>query len=365
MLGALKIVLRRQHEQRWVAWCYLSIVAIVAVPNLAPAADLMGVACERPAPLHCPNYDCLDNRVAAPGNAIEPKSGRRFFLDYPCNMKPREKVIFVLDLHGGGLTANWQRHYFPIIDFADKYRLVIVTPNGTGNSWIPAVDDTYLHNIVEEVEAAIGKNNIKAFWLVGHSLGGQTANRLINDDPFFRERLTGWVSLSGGRLGNTREEVRAPIPAGSGGLARTPVPGTPPGAPLALTADASVLPPTPFSFIYETGEHELTSAGLPRYSRWAEQLKCGSQTRAPDIVDTKAGYVDDIRPLAIPSPIWGLRARPGTARLYLYPNCAAGRFVADIVRIDKGHTEGLEPHITEEIVKLMVGATSRRPSGGR
>jgi hypothetical protein len=30
--------------------------------------------------------------------------------------------------------------------------------------------------------------------------------------------------------------------------------------------------------------------------------------------------------------------------------------VADINRIDKGHTEGYEPHITEEMIKLMVAA---------
>ncbi|HZU71392.1 MAG TPA: hypothetical protein VE990_01350 [Acidimicrobiales bacterium] len=28
--------------------------------------------------------------------------------------------------------------------------------------------------------------------------------------------------------------------------------------------------------------------------------------------------------------------------------------IADVVRLDKGHTEGLEPRITEEIVKLIV-----------
>jgi hypothetical protein len=28
-----------------------------------------------------------------------------------------------------------------------------------------------------------------------------------------------------------------------------------------------------------------------------------------------------------------------------------GRFVVDVVRIDKGHTEGLEPKITEELIK--------------
>jgi hypothetical protein len=30
--------------------------------------------------------------------------------------------------------------------------------------------------------------------------------------------------------------------------------------------------------------------------------------------------------------------------------------VADIVRLDKGHTEGLEPVVTEEIVRLIAEA---------
>src|SRR5205085_11763048 len=104
----------------------------------------------------------------------------------------------------------------------------------------------------------------------------QTSSGLILTDPFFRGRLTGWVSLSGGRLGNKREEVRAPIPTGSGGPGGPPPPppGTPPGAPLRLVADASVLPDYPFSFIYETGEHELTAAGLPHASKWAQKLIC-------------------------------------------------------------------------------------------
>ena len=33
-----------------------------------------------------------------------------------------------------------------------------------------------------------------------------------------------------------------------------------------------------------------------------------------------------------------------------------GRVIADVVRLDKGHTEGLEPRITEELIKLMVSA---------
>jgi hypothetical protein len=30
--------------------------------------------------------------------------------------------------------------------------------------------------------------------------------------------------------------------------------------------------------------------------------------------------------------------------------------IADVVRLDKGHTEGLEPKITETLVKLMAEA---------
>jgi hypothetical protein len=31
--------------------------------------------------------------------------------------------------------------------------------------------------------------------------------------------------------------------------------------------------------------------------------------------------------------------------------------VADLIRIDKGHTEGLEPAVTERIIQLMLSAT--------
>ena len=51
-----------------------------------------------------------------------------------------------------------------------------------------------------------------------------------------------------------------------------------------------------------------------------------------------------------------MASRPGTAQIYVYPKCNDGRVVADVVRIDKGHTEGLEPKITAEIVKLMLSA---------
>ena len=74
----------------------------------------------------------------------------------------------------------------------------------------------------------------------------------------------------------------------------------------------------------------------------------------PDVVDTKAGYVYDTSGTRAPNKIWGLAPGPGAAHVYVYPRCKGGHVVADVVRLGKGHTEGLEPNVTEEIVKLMV-----------
>lgn len=305
-----------------------------------------GAACISPPPLHCPDKDCPSDRVINQGNVVEMQTRRTYFLDYPCDLKAGEKVTFILNLHGGGSYGNWMRHYFPLLDFKDKYRLVIATPNSPTRAW-SAADDEYLKNIVTAVYEQLGKERVKAFWLAGHSQGGQTSNRLLLTD-FYRERLTGWVSLSGGRLGSKREDIRAQIPGTQ--------PTTPAGAPQPLAAYAENLPAYPFSHIYAAGEHEFTPAGLPKTSPWAEKLKCGRREQRSDIVDSKAGYVYDGSGSRPASKIWGLKPGPGTAQVFVYPNCEGGRFVADIVRLGKGHTEGLEPNVTEEIVKLMVSA---------
>ena len=70
----------------------------------------------------------LVRQVINQGAVVEMKTRRTYFLDYPCDLKPGEKVTFILSLHGGGSYGNWQRHYFPIMDYKDKYRLVIATP---------------------------------------------------------------------------------------------------------------------------------------------------------------------------------------------------------------------------------------------
>jgi hypothetical protein len=258
-------------------------------------------------------------------------------------------VTFVLALHGAGSYGNWQRHYFPLVDYKDKYRLVIATPNSPTHVWSD-VDDEYLRNIVNFVVDSIGKDNIKAFWLVGHSQGGMTSNRLLRTE-FFRDRVDGWLSLSGGRLGGNPGRggsFGAPA-AAAGGRATT----------TALTAAAAALRELPagdFSFMYETGRREMDDKGLPETSDWAAKLGCGTRRQGEEIMDSKAGYVYDGTRQNPPNPAWGLLPGPGRAEVFVYPDCKDGRLVADFVRLEKGHTEGLEPHVTETLVQMMLSA---------
>jgi hypothetical protein len=115
-----------------------------------------------------------------------------------------------------------------------------------------------------------------------------------------------------------------------------------------------VTPTCDFSYIFATGEHEIVA--LPDTSPWAAKYQCSARRRTAQVVDVKAGYVYSSSNPNSTSQSWGLKPRPGTAEILVYPNCKAGRLVADVVRADKGHTEGLEPRITEELVKLMISA---------
>jgi hypothetical protein len=313
--------------------------------SAAKYLELGGSPCVTPPPLHCGDANCPGSLVVEQGTAVEAKTGRKFFLDYPCDLKRGEKVTFILSLHGAGSYGNWQRHYFPIMDYVQKYRLVIATPNAPPRVWA-AVDDEYLQNIVNLVYDQVGKKNIKSFWLAGHSQGGMTSNRLVRTE-FFKQRVDGWLSLSGGRLGPT-----PPIPASfftaaqtKGGPARGAIPAAPQG-----------LPDATFSFVFETGEHELGDQPIPEESPWAAKLGCGARVRRPDVVDTKAGYVYDGTRQDPGSDAWGRLPRPGTTEVFEYPKCKDGRIVADVVRMGKGHTEGLEPHVTEQLVRLIVSA---------
>jgi hypothetical protein len=333
------------------AHCLIPVLSLMAGGSLV-AQTLDDAACTTPAPQHCAET-CEAEQLADLGNAVEPATGREFFLDYPCDLAPDEKALFILSLHGAGSIGNWQRHYFPALDFKDEYRLVIATPTAAGSGaiggagvrmWTPDTDDAYLENVVSLVLDRFGRANIGAFWLAGHSQGGLTSNRIVCTD-FFRDKVDGWLSLSGGRIGPA--EV-APDFFG------------PDGPPAALTSDdpdaprpgVAVMPDCGISYIFTSGEHEIVE--LPDTSPIAETYRCGARERRADIVDETKGYVSSARPGRGAS--WGGEARPGTAEVHVYPGCDGGRLVADVLRLDKGHTEGLEPRVTEALIEMMTAA---------
>src|SRR6201995_6131239 len=114
--------------------------------------------------------------------ATDAKTGRKFYLDDPDDLRPGEPLTVLLNLHGGGSVGAWQRAYFPAGDYKDKYRLVIATPSAAtkepARMWVGEADDAHLRNIVDHVFARYGKANIARFWLAGPSQGGMTSRRL-------------------------------------------------------------------------------------------------------------------------------------------------------------------------------------------
>lgn len=293
-------------------------------------------------------------------SAVDEKTGRKFYLDDPDDLKPGEDVVFLLNLHGGGSVGAWQKAYFPAVDYKDKYRLVVATPSAATKEpmrrWVAEADDEHLRNIVDLVFDKYGREHIRSFWLVGHSQGGMTSNRLLEQD-FYKENVDGWLSLSGGRIGPIElpESFFAPHRAANANWTPPPQTGNGPRPGRAANVEADL------SFIFATGEHEMVK--LPENSPWADKYGAGPRRRLPDVVDTEPGQIYDTSREGRSTAAWGLYPRPGRAEVFVYPDARDGRVIADVVRIDKGHTEGLEPNITETLVKMMVEAPGGKARG--
>ncbi len=344
----------------------------------APQAHvLLGVNCDLPPALHCPDTACEGDRVTQPGNTVEMKTRRTYFLDCPAGYKPGDKVNVVLSLHGAGSYANWQRNYAPFFDSKDKYKLVVITPGSPTRTW-SAYDDEYLHNIVDSVVGTVGKANVERFILAGHSQGGATTTRIVCSD-YFKDKVDVRISLSGGRNGDTQRANRG---FGAGGQpVYQQIPGAPPPPPPTLPAGGppggapggaapggaaggagSALNPTcNFSTIFENGEYESQPA---EKSPIADRFACKARVKLEDVVDPKPGYVWDATRQDPGTDGWGHYPRSGRAQVYVYPGCKDGRVVADVVRLQKGHTEGLEPNVTEKLISLAVSAKGGKIAKG-
>ena len=352
---------RLTRHLRNLALGLFGLAVLGAGPALAQGAPhtLLGVDCNAPPLWHCPDTECLGAVVTQQGSTVEMKTRRPFFLDCPSDYKPGEKVNVVLSLHGAGSYGNWQRNYFPAMDVKDKYRLVIITPNAPTRFWTEA-DDDYLHNIVDLVVGVVGKENVDHFILAGHSQGGMTSNRIICTD-YFKDKVDVRVSLSGGRIGEA-------TPAGRGFGAG--------GKPVYRSGEAAA-PPPPFhlpsqvagvagdscnySFIFSNGEYETTPAAT---SPLADKFGCGARVQLPDVIDPKPGYVWDSTRQDPGTDGWGHYPKSGRALVYQFPGCKDGRVVVDIVKLQKGHTEGYEPNITDKIIALALSAKGGKIAHG-
>jgi hypothetical protein len=285
-------MMRLKHTMRRAAFAALTLGAGSAMAQ--EAHTLLGVNCDAPPAYHCPDSECLGSVVTQPGNTVEPKTRRTFFLDCPAGYKQGDKVNLVLSLHGGGSYANWQRNYFPVMDVKDKYKLVIITPGSPTRAW-EAADDAYLQNMVDLVVGTVGKENVERFILAGHSQGGMTSNRIICTD-YFKDKVDVRISLSGGRVGKTTSAGRG---FGAGGVpvyrSGEPAPAAPArgpggGAPGAAAGGAAggaagaarpaAAPSGPpggacaYSFIFTTGEYET----IPdETSPLADKFACGTR----------------------------------------------------------------------------------------
>ncbi len=317
----------------------LAPVAIAALATLGCAN--LGSATAQDGPQDVAGASCgVSNASAAElgGNATDPETARSFFLEYPCDIAPGEDLTVILNIHGAGSRSGWQRQYFPASDYIDKYRLIVATPTAATaepvRRWTEEADDAHLRNILDLVVAGFGRDNIRAVWLAGHSQGGLTSHRIICS-AYFQDKVDGMVSIAGGRLGQGSYED-------------------------ALGCD--------MSYIFTTGDLDSSGrAGVPTTSPVADRYNCATRIRTAIITDSQGGKVSDTRTAETGRPDrpgWGGLPGPGTTDVYQFPSCDGDRVVADVIRLDKGHTEGLEPRVTEEIVRLIVSAPGGKLRGG-
>lgn len=339
----------------------ITFAALIFSSGVFAQSNLLGVNCDAPPIWKCTGPDCHRGVITQPGNTVEPQTRRTFFLDCPAGYQQGDKVNLVLSLHGGGSYANWQRHYFPALDVKDKYKLVVITPGSPVRVW-QEEDDQYIKNMIDLVVGTIGKENVERFILAGHSQGGMTSNRLICTD-YFKDKVDVRISLSGGRIGPTTSANRGffggipiyrtgednPTPSPRPNIRRPELTGPPGGA-------------CDYSFIFTNGEYETIPG---EESPLAEKYSCDAREELDEIVDPKAGYVWDSSRQDPGSAGWGHYPKSGRATVYNYPNCKDGRVVADVVRLFKGHTEGLEPNVTDKLIEMAVSAKGGKIANGK
>jgi hypothetical protein len=68
-----------------------ALLLCVTAPAIGQPMRLAGTSCEKPPVLHCPDANCAGDVVTNGGPAVETKTGRNYFLDYPCDLKKAKR----------------------------------------------------------------------------------------------------------------------------------------------------------------------------------------------------------------------------------------------------------------------------------
>jgi len=330
------------------AWSVIAIVAMVAgcdgstsaaddEPDASTGMDTDMAMAELGAPIElewpgdnpdyaCADVDCVLTNIKSGPIRVEPFPDQPAIIDYPTDLREGERVTLILNLHGGGSYANWQRHYFPAKDHVDEMRLIVIHPQARNidglNRWpMDGSDDRYIRALIAFVDDRFEAVDIDAFWVVGHSNGGMYGNQ-ISCFGDLRPRMTGHLNLSGFSRGAFGFGARCDI-----------------------------------NFIFSRGEHE-TNMIPPQPNPTAESYDCGAAVPSDDIVDAQGGQIYDTSPGRTMTDSWGGPAGPGSATFEQHPGCDNGRVVAGYVRLGKGHTEGHEPNVTRHMLELMLSASN-------
>jgi len=169
------------------------------------------------------------------------------------------------------------------------------------------------------------------------------------------------VSLSGGRVGDVTPANRG---FGAGG-----VPVYLSGTQLPKPSAFPHFPPETgpaggdcdYSFIFSNGEYESLPAAT---SPLAEKFHCDARVEEAEVLDPRPGYVWDRTRQDPGTDGWGRYPKSGRAKVYVFPGCRDGRVVADVVKLQKGHTEGYEPNVTDKIIALAVSAKGGKIASG-
>ena len=210
-------------------------------------------------------------------SVIDEATGRKFYLDAPDDTG-RPPLTFLLNLHGGGSFGAWQRLYFPAHDYADTYRPGGRHAYGRHHGAVPALG----RRGRRRASAERGQPGLRPVrpgrhrvLLAGRPLAGRDDLRPAAEQRRSSpDRVDGWLSLSGGRIGGV------PRAEGSGPPAH---PGGP--QPSARRAELQRLragprpPDADLSFIFATGEHEIMELPASRPGRSATAPAPASASR--------------------------------------------------------------------------------------